>query len=114
MINTKTSDCLTFNWCDGSHHLEDNSWFELGDGRVQCDHSVRPQIEQLPGLDIALSVSEYRDSKGISFGEPEIFVYSPGFSVNPYFIKLLLQELTELVSLANHAVSDQVDHEQCS
>ena len=114
MTDLTKTNCPTFKWCDGLHQLEDNSWFELGDGRIQCDHSIRPQIAQLPGLDISLSVSEYRDSHGISFGEPEIFVYSPGFSVSPYVIKLLLQEITELVSLAVHAVSDQVDIEQCS
>lgn len=94
--------------------MEDNSWFEISDGSIQCDHSIRPKLEQIPDIDIALVVSEYRDKSGARFGQPEISIYCPGVSVEPVLIKMLLQELTDLLEIANVAVQVQSDLEQCS
>jgi len=107
MSDLQETICQTFAWCDGTHLTEDNSWFELSDGRIQCDHSRKaPFLTLQPnGLDIALIVSEFRSKAGVSYGEPEIAVYSQDVQLSPELVELLIHELSDLIELSNDTKS---------
>jgi hypothetical protein len=61
------------------------------------------------GLDIALIISEYRGKSGVSFGEPEIAIYSQDVQLSPELVELLIQELTDLIELSSHTKSGLVE-----